>query len=80
MGRLISLDTLLSEKFDNHLSPGTMRNWCSSGRFPFVHVGTRILFDEDQVDDWIEKCRRESTAVREKRSARSAEREAWRDE
>ena len=72
MGRLISLSTLLSEKFDNHLSPGTLRNWCSSGRFPFVHVGARILFDEDEVDVWIDKCRNESANVRADRSARQA--------
>ncbi len=70
MSRLINLDRLIAEKFDGHLSPGTLRNWCSEGRFPFVRIGNRVLFDEDEVDRWIEERRRESAALRSERRAR----------
>ena len=70
MGRLISLDRLLLEKFDENLSPGTIRNWCSAGSFPFVRIGSRVLFDEDEVDRWIERRRRESGELRTERHTR----------
>ena len=70
MSRLMKLETLIQEKFDGHLSTGTVRNWCSSGHFPFVRIGSRVLFDEEEVDRWIEARRRESAALRTERRGR----------
>jgi len=71
MGKLLSLDTMLNEKFDHHISRGTIRNWCSEGRFPFVSVGTRVLFDADEVERWLDERRQESTALRARRQGRA---------
>lgn len=71
MGRLISLETLVAEKFDEHIRPGTIRNWCSEGVIPFCRIGSRILFDEDDIDAWIADHRTRSEATRDARRRRT---------
>ena len=71
MARLMKLETLLKDKFDNHLSPGTIRNWCSTGVIPFVRIGSRVLFDEEEIDGWIAEHRQESVDLQSERRLRT---------
>jgi hypothetical protein len=64
MGKLIKLERLSKEKFDGHLAEGTLRNWCSSGQIPFVRIGGRIFFDEDEIESWISEHRAQSHLLR----------------
>ena len=33
---------------------GTIRNWCSQKRIPYVKVGGRCLFDPRELERWLE--------------------------
>jgi len=33
---------------------GTLRNWCSQRRIPFLKVNGRCLFDPREIERWLE--------------------------
>ena len=40
----------------------TLSNWRSSGGGPpYFKLGARVLYDERDLDEWLESCRRKST-------------------
>lgn len=44
------------------LSPGTLQKWRVVGRGPaFVKAGTAVRYRVEDVEAWIESCRRTST-------------------
>jgi excisionase family DNA binding protein len=70
MGKLLSVDELVASKFGGHRSRGSVYNDVSAGRLPFVKIGTRLLFDEEEIDSWLAERRRESYELRLSRELR----------
>jgi excisionase family DNA binding protein len=43
-----------------NLSPWTIRRWCSMRKsIPFIKLGDRILFSKNDIDDFIQRNRKE---------------------
>ena len=38
-----------------HVSVGTLYNWASQKRIPYFKVGKKLLFDEKQIDQWLQE-------------------------
>ncbi len=36
----------------------TIRSWAFQERIPSVHIGRRLLFDQEELDRMIEACKR----------------------
>ena len=36
----------------------TIRSWASQEKIPSVHIGRRLLFDQEELDRMIEACKR----------------------
>ncbi len=52
MGQLIDIMEL-SKRLS--IPTGTLYNWVSQKRIPFVKIGRRVLFDLDEIEKWVEK-------------------------
>lgn len=65
---------MLSERFEPQaagvylggsqpFSPKTLANWRTKGTGPrYRKVGGRVLYDKADLDEWLDSCRRTSTA------------------
>ena len=40
-----------------NISPFTLRAWVHQGRVPYIKLGSRVLFDKDDLRDFIEQHR-----------------------
>ena len=42
------------------LHPSTIHSWASQKKIPSVHIGRRLLFNQEDLDRMIEECKREA--------------------
>jgi excisionase family DNA binding protein len=54
-GRLLSLRQLLEER--EFLTERHVRRLVAERRIPFYKAGAKLVFDLDEIDDWIEATR-----------------------
>ena len=48
----------------------TLENWRSLGKGPAFHkVGGKVLYEESELDAWLQTCRRTSTSQQKQQSA-----------
>ncbi len=50
--RLLSIEELADEL---HLKPKTIKNWVAQRRLPFIRVGGKPLFEEQEVMAWLKR-------------------------